>query len=148
MIKNFNQNKNKGIFYIFGTIIIISAISKFFKFGDNGDDDKPTYIPPGPNMDTITPSFNIQDLRQWIDKKIYAKFNGVKMRTLAKSNAPIARQYNTNQHIGYVFSAVSENLGTKQKVWFLVMDNLNGAIVGYVPMDDVSLRPINGHFID
>ena len=144
MIKNLKPNKQNAAYFVIGGIIIFGLISRGIK---NIFTPTPVPAPIPPIIDPITPSFNIQDLGTWIDKKVYAKYNGVKMRTLAKSNAAIARQYNKNQYIGYVFSAVAEDLGTKKKVWFLIMDNLNGAIVGYVPMDDVSTSPINGHLI-
>ena len=145
MIKNWKFNKENSVYYLIGGIILFGLIKNGIK---NIFTPDPLPAPIPPIIDPITPNFNIQDLKPWIDKKVYAKYTGVKLRTLAKSNAPIKRQYNTSQYIGYVYSAVSEDLGTKKKVWFLIMDNLNGAIVGYVPMDDVSLRPVNGHFID
>ena len=144
MIKNLKFNKENAAYYVIGGIIILGLIRSGLK---NIFTPEPIPAPIPPIIDPITPSFNIQDLKKFIDKKVYARYTGVKMRTLAKSNAPIKRQYNTGQFIGYVFSAVSEDLGTKKKIWFLIMDNLNGAIVGYVPMDDVSLTSINGHLI-
>lgn len=91
-----------------------------------------------PDSTPVTPEINFGQFKAYMDKKVYAKYNGVRVRSDAKSNAPVLVVLDSGQQVGFFYSVVGEQLGDKIKTW-VMLDDAAGKFIGFVPLTDIRL---------